>query len=186
MNESDSMNLRIDFSQPGPANLAVLDRLTLDQAHHLSFATRDRLLDLVLGDGRKLLGKQIDRQEGLFCDYFEEDLCRLHKLKTVRIRCSGFIPTDPTGAVPSLEPKAQFRLAFENVKNGLDKMGTSLSRVVNLMVFLKNMDYWAEMNLVYRDYFSCAPARATIGTSSLNLNYQIEVANVVAYKVTKE
>ena len=170
---------RINYS------LIDLDRMSLDDAHRLPYEGRDRLLDMVIKDGRKLLGKQIDRQAGLFCDYFEEDLCRLQKLKAVRIRCSGFIPIDPTGAVPSLEPKAQFRLAFENVKSGLQKMGTSLDRVVNLMVFLKNMDYWGEMNSVYRDYFSCAPTRATIGTQSLNLNYQIEVANVVAYKVAR-
>lgn len=164
-------------------SLTELDRMGLDEAQRLPLETRDRLLDLVLEDGRKLLGKQIDRQAGLFSDYFEEDLGRLHKLKAVRMCCSGFIPIDATGEVPSLEPKAQFRQAFENVKAALGRMGSSLDRVVNLIIFLKNMDYWGEMNAVYREYFRFPPTRAAIGTSALNRTYQIEVVNLVAYKV---
>lgn len=163
--------------------LEELDRMGMEEAQRLPFEVRDRFLDLVLQDGRKLFGPQIERQVGLFCDYFEEDLVRLQKLRALRLRFSGFIPIDPAGEVPTLDVKGQCRVVFENVKRGLLKAGTNLERVVNVIVFLKNMDYWGEMNSVYRDYFKNAPTRAAIGTSGLNRTYQIEVANVVAYRV---
>jgi 2-iminobutanoate/2-iminopropanoate deaminase len=166
-------------------SLIELDRMGVDEAQRLPFEVREGLLDLILQDGRKLLGPQIERQAGLFSDYFEEDLSRLQKVRAVRVRCSGFIPINPDGEVPTLEVKGQCRVVFENMKGALAKMGTSLDRVVNLIIFLKNMDYWGEMNAVYREYFKSPPTRATIGTVSLNKTYQIEVANVIAYKVQR-
>lgn len=164
-------------------SLSELDKMTLDEAHRLPFAARDALLDLVLQDGRKLLGAQIERQRGLFSDYIEEDLVRLSKIRAVRLVCSGFIPIDPQGEVTTLDMRGQCRVVFENMKAALTKMGSSLDRVVSMTLFLKNMDFWETMNGVYREYFQRAPTRAAIGVQSLNRTYQIEVAGVVAYKV---
>jgi enamine deaminase RidA (YjgF/YER057c/UK114 family) len=166
-------------------SLADLDRLDIPEAQRLPRPAREALLDLVLAAGRKVVNKQPERQVGIIIDGIEEDLTRLLKLDAVRIACSGFIPVDEHGEVPSLEPRAQFRLCFENVKATLGRLGTSTDRVTSLFVFLKNMDYWAEMNVVYREYFRLMPARAAIGAASLNRTYQIEVAGLIAYKIAE-
>jgi len=165
--------------------LKDLDKMSTDEAQKLPFAERDKLLDLVLADGRKVGGKQPERQVGLMCDWFEEDVARLQKIKAVKICCGGFIPVDSTGEVPTLDPKGQFKLVFENIKVAINKAGTNMDRIVNALIFMKNIDYWGQMNDVYRKYIKCSPTRAAIGCQDLNKSYQIEVVNLFAYKVAK-
>lgn len=165
--------------------LKDLDKMSIDEAQKLPFAVRDMFLDLVLADGRKIGGKQPARQVGLMCDWFEEDVARLQKIKAVKICCGGFIPVDSTGEVPTLDPKGQFKLVFENVKTAIKKAGTNMDRIVNALIFMKNIDYWGQMNDVYRKYIRCSPTRAAIGCQDLNKSYQIEVVNLFAYKVAK-
>ena len=165
--------------------LKDLDKMPVEKAQKLPFAVRDKLLDLVLTDGRKIGGKQPARQVGLMCDWFEEDVVRLQKIKAIKICCGGFIPVASNGEVPTLDPKGQFKLVFENIKNALKKAGTNMDRIVNTMIFMKNIDYWGQMNDVYRKYIRCSPTRAAIGCQDLNKTYQIEVVNLFAYKVAK-
>lgn len=122
--------------------LADLDALPIDKALQLSFKERDTLLDLILRDSLKNVGKQPERQVGLMSDYFEEDMVRLTKIRAIKIRCGGFIPVDASGEVPGLVPKEQFKLVFSNLKTALEAMGSKPDRIVNLIIFLKNMDYW--------------------------------------------
>ena len=61
-------------------SLKELDKMSTDEAQKLPCAVRDKLLDLVLTDGRKIGGKQPARQVGLMCDWFEEDVVRLQKI----------------------------------------------------------------------------------------------------------
>ena len=65
--------------------------------------------------------------------------------------------------------------------------GSSLERITNLVICLRSMtpESWAEMNTVYREYITCCPARAAIGVAALNKAYQIEVINLVAWKVAR-
>jgi 2-iminobutanoate/2-iminopropanoate deaminase len=165
--------------------LKDLDEMSIDEAQKLPFAARDKLLDLVLADGRKVGGKQPARQVGLMCDWFEEDVARFQKIKAVKICCGGFIPVDSTGEVPTLDPEGQFKLVFENIKTAIKKAGTNMDRIVNALIFMKNIDYWGQMNDVYRKYIRCSPTRAAIGCQDLNKSYQIEVVNLFAYKVAK-
>lgn len=162
-----------------------LDKMPVEEAQKLPFAARDRLLDLVIEDGRKIGGKQPARQIGLMCDWFEEDFVRLQKIKAVKICCGGFIPIAANGEVPTLDPEGQFKLIFENVKKTLKKAGTNFDRVVNTLIFMKNIDYWGQMNDIYRKYIKCSPTRAVIGCQDLNKTYQIEIVNLLAYKVTR-
>lgn len=166
-------------------SLSDLDKMSSDEAQKLPFSVRDKLLDLLLVDSRKVGGKQPERQVGLMCDWFEEDLVRLQKLKAVKICCGGFIPVDSSGEVPTLDPKGQFKLVFDNIKASIGKAGSNMNRVVNCLIFMKNIDYWGQMNDVYKKYIKCSPTRAAIGCQDLNKTYQIEVVNLVAYKVAK-
>ncbi len=165
--------------------LRDLDKMSIEKPQRLPFTARDKLLDLVLADSKKVGGKQPARQVGLMCDWFEENLARLQKIKAIKICCGGFIPVDSTGEVPTLDPNGQFKLVFENIKNAMKKAGTSMDRIVNAMIFMKNIDYWGQMNDVYRKYIKCSPTRAAIGCQDLNKTYQIEVVNLFAYKVAK-
>ncbi len=165
--------------------LKELDKMSLDDAQKLSFAVRDKLLDLVIEDGRKIGGKQPARQVGLMCDWFEEDVARLQKIKAVKICCGGFIPIAANGEVPTLDPDGQFKQIFENVKKTLKKADTNFDRVVNTLIFMKNIDYWGQMNDIYRKYIKCSPTRAVIGCQDLNKTYQIEIVNLFAYKVAR-
>jgi 2-iminobutanoate/2-iminopropanoate deaminase len=165
--------------------LQDLDKMPVEEAQNLPFATRDKLLDLVIADGRKIGGKQPARQVGLMCDWFEEDVVRLQKIKAVKICCGGFIPIAANGEVPTLDPEGQFKLIFENVKKALKKADTNFDRVVNSLIFMKNIDYWGQMNEIYRKYIKCSPTRAVIGCQDLNKTYQIEIVSLYAYKVSK-
>ncbi len=165
--------------------LKDLDKMSVEEVQKLSFDARDKLLDLVIADGRKIGGKQPARQVGLMCDWFEEDIVRLQKIKAVKINCGGFIPIAADGEVPTLDPKGQFKLIFENVKTALKKADTNFDRVVNSMIFMKNIDYWGEMNEIYRKYIKCSPTRAVIGCQDLNKTYQIEIVTLYAYKVRR-
>ncbi|GJQ60143.1 MAG: RidA family protein [Candidatus Scalindua sp. AMX11] len=166
-------------------NLKDLDKMPLDEAQKLPFSDRDKLLDLLLAENRKVGGKQPTRQIGLMCDWFEENLALLQKLKAIKICFGGFIPVDSTGEVPTLDPKAQFKLVFDNIKTAVGKSGSNMDRVVNCLIFMKNIDYWGQMNDIYKKYIKCSPTRAAIGCQDLNKTYQIEVVNLVAYKVAK-
>lgn len=166
------------------ASLAALDAMSIDAAQALPRAARDRLLTEILGAGRRLFGPQIERQAGLFCDYFEEDLTRLLKVRAVRLTTSGIIPVDERGEVPSEEPEAQFHRAFDNLGRAVEVMGARLDRVTNIVIFLRDISHWSRMNTVYRDHFPHAPpTRAVVGTSGLNRGYLIELVNIVVYKV---
>ena len=159
--------------------LKDLDKMSVEEVQKLSFEARDKLLDLVIADGRKIGGKQPARQVGLMCDWFEEDVVRLQKIKAIKINCGGFIPIAANGEVPTLDPKGQFKLIFENVKAALKKADTNFDRVVNSMIFMKNM------NEIYRKYIKCSPTRAVIGCQDLNKTYQIEIVTLYAYKVRR-
>ena len=165
--------------------LRELDAMSTDEAQKLPFSVRDKLLDLLLAESKKIGGKQPARQVGLMCDWFEEDIARLQKIKAIKICCGGFIPVDSSGEVPTLDPKGQFKLVFDNVKSALGKAGSNMNRIVNCLIFMKNIDYWGQMNDVYRKYIKCSPTRAAIGCQDLNKTYQIEIVNLVAYKVAK-
>jgi enamine deaminase RidA (YjgF/YER057c/UK114 family) len=155
------------------------------QVRALSFEERDELLDQILSSSRRYVGRQPERQVGLMCDYIEEDLDLLCKVRAIRIVAGGFIPVDQAGEVPSADPKAQYELVFQNVKGALAAAGSSLDRITSLVICLRSMtpESWAEMNAVYREYIKCCPARAAIGIAELNKTYQIEVINLVAWKV---
>mgnify|MGYP003513629066 CR=1 FL=1 len=147
--------------------LKELDIMSIDEAQKLPFSVRDKILDLLLAESKKVGGKQPARQVGLMCDWFEEDIARLQKIKAIKICCGGFIPVDSSGEVPTLDPKGQFKLVFDNVKSTIGKAGSNMNRIV------------------YRKYIKCSPTRAAIGCQDLNKTYQIEIVNLVAYKVAK-
>ncbi len=64
----------------------------------------------------------------------------------------------------------QTRISLENMRDVLEKAGSSLDRVLKVTVFMTDMSLWPAMNEVYRQYFpSDPPARSALGAKGLAL-----------------
>lgn len=70
---------------------------------------------------------------------------------------------------------AETSQTLENIRMKLEKYGSSMERVVKCTVFLADMDEWAAMNAVYREFFSNPPARSALGASGLALDARVEI-----------
>jgi 2-aminomuconate deaminase len=73
--------------------------------------------------------------------------------------------------------EAQTRSCIENVKAILEDAGSSLEKVVDVTVFLTNIDRdFAAFNRVYAQYFEAIrPTRTTVGVAGLPVPISIEL-----------
>jgi 2-iminobutanoate/2-iminopropanoate deaminase len=77
--------------------------------------------------------------------------------------------------------EAQTRQCLDNTKGVLGSVGSCLSDVVKVTIFLRNMDDFAKMNEVYQSHFPEAkPARSTVITGLINPKMLIEI-ECIAY-----
>lgn len=66
--------------------------------------------------------------------------------------------------------------SLENVKAILEAAGTTLDKVVKTLVFLKDMNDFADMNEVYSQYFSTnPPARSCVQAGKLPKDALVEI-----------
>ena len=126
--------------------LADLDAMSLSEAQALPFVERDRLLAMMISDGRRQSTDMTSYRTGLYCDYFEEDLMRMLKVRAVRITCRGTTASGFDGVVVGETEVDQYRAAFRHLQVTLQAAGSSFSRVVSLVIFLTNMDNWPSLN----------------------------------------
>ena len=78
------------------------------------------------------------------------------------------------------EIKAQTKQCFENIKQVLEAAGSSLSDVVKVTVFITSIDHFAQMNEIYKGYFTKdLPARSTVVTGLVNADMLIEIECIV-------
>lgn len=76
---------------------------------------------------------------------------------------------------------AETRQALDNVRATLDLAGSSLGRVLKVTVFLLDINDYAAMNEVYREYFGAQPpARSTLAASGLALGARVEIEAIAA------
>lgn len=164
--------------------LTALDLMTIEKAQALPYAERDALLDMIIADGRKQATAMESYRTGLYSDYFEADLTRLLKVKAVRVQARGTTDSDFTGVPQGTTEVEKYQAGFRHLQTILDAAGTSLARVVTLIVFLTDMDHWETFNGVYRELMPHPPLRAVIGTTGLAQKpLAIEFVEVIAYKV---
>ena len=174
------------MTQTGNAarTLAELDAISVEQAQALSFEERDRLLDLIIADGRHDATGSVSYRTGLYSDYFEEDLTRMLKVRAVRVHCRGTTSSNFDGDVVGEDDVAQYRACFRHVATILAAGRTNFSRVVNMVVFLTDMEQWPTFNEVYREFIPNPPCRAVIGTTGLAQKpLAIEIVDCDAYRV---
>ena len=90
---------------------------------------------------------------------------------------SGIGPRDrKTEQIPE-GIEAQTRACIENVKAILEDAGSSLEKVVDVTVFLTNIDRdFAAFNRVYGEYFEAIrPTRTTVGVVALPVAISVEL-----------
>ena len=164
--------------------LADLDAMTLTEAQDLSFGQRDRLLNLIIAGGRRQSTDQHSYPVGLYCDYFEEDLMRMLKVRAVKVICRGTTASGFDGVMVGETDEEQYRAAFRHIETTLKTASSSFERVVSLVVFLTNMDNWSLLNEVYLEFIPNPPCRAVLGTTGLAQKpLSIEIVECIACKV---
>ena len=164
--------------------LADLDAMTIADAHALSFDERDRLLDLIIADGRHQSTDAVSHRIGLYCDYFEEDFLRMLKVRAVKVLCRGTTASGFDGVIVGDDEESQYRATLQHVQTTLEAAQTSYERVVTLVVFLTDMRKWPLFNRIYREFIPNPPCRAVIGTTGLaEPPLLIEIVECIAYKV---
>ena len=88
-----------------------------------------------------------------------------------------------TGVLENESFEAETRQALDNVMMILRNVGFDSSDVVSATIFLKDMDDYAKMNLVYGGYFPEGnfPARSTVQVAALPRDARVEIS-VIAHK----
>ena len=96
---------------------------------------------------------------------------------------SGQIPFIPaTMTLVSEDVQEQTKQSLENVKAILTEAGYSLDDVVKAGVFIKNMNDFGKINVVYEEYFGGSkPARACVEVARLPKDVLVEI-EVIAVK----
>lgn len=89
---------------------------------------------------------------------------------------SGQLPLNPeTGELEGDIQKAT-RQSLENIKNILESAGTSMDKVVKVVIFLRDMNDFATMNEAYGTYFPTnPPARSAVQVARLPKDAIIEI-----------
>lgn len=89
---------------------------------------------------------------------------------------SGQIGTTSTGALIPGGIEAETRQTLENIRDVLQRTGSSMDRVVKCTVMLADMREWDAMNTVYTSYFPRdKPARSSFGATGLALGARVEI-----------
>ena len=93
---------------------------------------------------------------------------------------SGQLPIDPkTGELVSDDIKKATRQSLENVKAVLEAGGSSVGKIVKVLILLNDINDFAAMNEVYAGYFSAPfPARAAFEVAKLPKGAKVEIEAV--------
>ena len=79
--------------------------------------------------------------------------------------------------------KAEAKQMLENIKDLLERNGSSLDQVVKCTVMLADISEWGDFNSVYVQYFpNNKPARSAFGTSGLALGARVEMECIAVIK----
>ncbi|HNP37102.1 MAG TPA: RidA family protein [Woeseiaceae bacterium] len=77
--------------------------------------------------------------------------------------------------------KAETRQTLMNIRDTLERYGSSMDQVARCTVFIRDMDEWPLMNEAYVEVFGThKPARAAVGASGLALGGSVEI-ECIAY-----
>ncbi len=100
------------------------------------------------------------------------------------IYVSGQLPMNLETRVPFNGPVGeQTELALRNVEAILKGAGSSLENVIQMTIYVSDMEYWGEVNVVYaRVMGDHRPARAIVPVKELHFGVKIEIQAIAAVK----
>ncbi|HEY5525515.1 MAG TPA: RidA family protein [Clostridium sp.] len=94
---------------------------------------------------------------------------------------SGQLPLNPETGELYDEIKRATKQSLENVKAIIEAGGSSLDKVVKVVIFLKDMEDFAEVNEVYSEYFKeNSPARSCVQVGKLPKDALIEIEAIAS------
>jgi len=93
---------------------------------------------------------------------------------------SGQGPIDPkTNQVVSGTIEEEARLTLENIRIILEEAGSSLGNVLQVTVYLTNVNEYGRFNDVYTEYFTeDLPARTCIQAAKLPFGIRVEISGI--------
>ena len=91
---------------------------------------------------------------------------------------SGQVAKDAqTGELTLGDIKSETRKVMQNISAILSDAGMDFENVVKTTIFLKSMDFFADVNEVYGSFFKGNyPARETVAVAGLPLNVNVEIS----------
>jgi 2-iminobutanoate/2-iminopropanoate deaminase len=91
---------------------------------------------------------------------------------------SGQIPLNPfSGQIINTSIEEATKQVLENIASLVKESGMSIDNIVKCSIFLKNMDDFAKMNVIYAEYFqNNPPARETVQVAKLPMDVMIEIS----------
>ncbi len=93
----------------------------------------------------------------------------------------GLLPA--TGTMAGDDIATQTHQALKNLKAVLESSGSDMAHVVKVTVFLKDLNDFAKINDIYKDYFpAIKPARSTVQAARLPKDALIEIECVATTK----
>ena len=93
---------------------------------------------------------------------------------------AGQGPARPSGEMVEGAFRDQARQTFENLAAVAEAAGGSLADAVRVGVYLRNMDNFAEMNELYREFFpEPLPARTTIQSDLPGFEIEVDAVLLV-------
>ncbi len=95
---------------------------------------------------------------------------------------AGQLPINPVAPdAPVADADSQIRRALHNVEAVLKAAGTDLSHLLQVTIFVADLELWPEVNRIYGEMLGeHRPARAVIPCGELKRGYLLEVTAVAA------
>ncbi|MDU2599433.1 MULTISPECIES: RidA family protein [Anaerococcus] len=94
---------------------------------------------------------------------------------------SGQIPLNPENGELVTEISAAARQSLNNIKAILEESGSSLDKVIKCTVFLADINDFAAVNEVYKEFFDeHKPARSAIQVAALPLGASVEIEAIAS------
>lgn len=94
---------------------------------------------------------------------------------------SGQIPLNPETGELITEISAAARQSLNNIKAILEEAGSSIDKVIKCTVFLADINDFAAVNEVYKEFFNDhKPARSAIQVAALPLGASVEIEAIAS------
>ena len=93
------------------------------------------------------------------------------------VYCSGQVGLDPsTGKLVTTGTVDEAKQSLDNIDAVLEAAGSSMKKVVKVTIFMTDLDFFKDVNMVYAERFTEPfPARTTVGVARLPLGATIEI-----------